>query len=137
VEHYKEQIIPVVEAMGFKLVELQTQHVKNGLKFILFVYRPAGVALEDCAEISRALSGRLQGMMKEGVEALLEVSSPGVGRVFKSRSEYAVFKGQRVQLNLHGGSVARGVLDDVNEEGIFIDGHLYKYEDVAKGKLIE
>jgi ribosome maturation factor RimP len=67
---------PVVAGMGYELVDLQASN--GGRLLRLFIDKPGGIGLEDCAAVSRQLSRVLE---VEGVDYdRLEVSSPGLDR---------------------------------------------------------
>src|SRR5438270_11242904 len=67
-------IEPVVAGMGYELVELQSAN--GGRMLRLFIDKPGGIDVEDCAAVSRQLSRVFE---VEGIEYdRLEVSSPGL-----------------------------------------------------------
>ncbi|MCL2520919.1 MAG: hypothetical protein FWE37_07995 [Spirochaetaceae bacterium] len=132
---YLAVVTPIIEGLGFKVVELSHSPVKGGLKFMLYIYKQNGVSLDDCAKVSLACAARLQALMPAGGEALLEVSSPGLNRVFKDVHEYAIFKGKEVQLNLKTGETALGIIGESNEVGVYVNANLYEYAAIAKAKL--
>ena len=132
---YLAEVKPIVEGLGFKLVELAWTPIKGGLKFTLYIYNSNGVSLDDCVKVSTALDARLQALMPKGNEALLEVSSPGLSRVFKDVHEYEIFAGQQVQLNLKNGETAMGAIGESNEVGVYVGDNFYEYQQIAKAKL--
>lgn len=91
-------VAPVVVGQGFELVEAAWE--KEGGRQYLRVYvdRPEGVNLDDCATISRALDEPLEAMTL--AEYCLEVSSPGAERSLKTDADYTRFQGRLVQLRL-------------------------------------
>jgi ribosome maturation factor RimP len=109
---------PIVSGMGFSLVELRHNRSKNQNHVTLVVYRPDGVGVNECAAISKNLYPRLE--LIEGLENLqLQVSSPGLDRVLKSRREYSIFRGRNLKLMLHGETEwIRGKLECVEDEEI-------------------
>jgi ribosome maturation factor RimP len=70
----RENVIePVVTGMGYELVDLQSSN--GGRLLRLFIDKPGGIGVEDCAAVSRQLSRVFE---VEGVDYdRLEVSSPG------------------------------------------------------------
>jgi ribosome maturation factor RimP len=125
----------VVEAMGYQLVEEQLQRIKGGLKYTLFIYKESGIGSEDCDKVIKALQARLESL-NPSLETLLEVSSPGISRVFKSNHEYGIFKGKQVQLNLDNGQVVKGFIEDNDDKGVTIDKKFYGYNAIKKTKLL-
>ena len=75
----REQLEPVVAALGYDLEELSAQRAGSRRLLRLVVDRDGGITLDDVAEVSRAVSGALDedGVMGEAAYDL-EVTSPGV-----------------------------------------------------------
>src|SRR5512138_3832653 len=87
---------PVVAGMGYELVDLQAGN--GGRMLRLFIDKPGGIGVEDCAAVSRQLSRVLE---VEGVDyERLEVSSPGLDRPLRKESDFARFVGQKAQLRM-------------------------------------
>ena len=107
---------PVVTGMGYELVDLQVS--SGGQLLRLFIDKPGGVGLEDCAAVSRQLSRVLE---VEGVDYdRLEVSSPGLDRPLRKASDFERFAGQKAEVRMRtpgeGGrkkyvGVLRGAVD--------------------------
>lgn len=87
---------PVVNGMGYELVDVQAS--SGGRLLRLFIDRPGGVGLEDCAAVSRQLSRVLE---VEGIDyERLEVSSPGLDRPLRKGSDFARFAGRRAEVRM-------------------------------------
>lgn len=87
---------PVVAGMGYELVELQAAN--GGRMLRLFIDKPGGIDVEDCAAVSRQLSRVLE---VEGVDYdRLEVSSPGLDRPLRKASDFARFAGQKADVRM-------------------------------------
>ena len=87
---------PVVAGMGYELLDAQASN--GGRLLRLFIDKPGGVTLDDCAAVSRQLSRVLE---VEGVDyERLEVSSPGLDRPLRKESDFARFTGQRAELRM-------------------------------------
>lgn len=77
--------------LGFELVDVE--RVPRG-RIRVFIDKPAGVTIDDCAMVSQHLS-RL--FVVENIQyEHLEVSSPGLDRVLKTEADFLRFVGQRV-----------------------------------------
>ena len=82
--------------MGYELVDVQASN--GGRLLRLFIDKPGGVTLEDCAAISRHLTRVLA---VEGIDyERLEVSSPGLDRPLRKASDYVRFAGQRAEIRM-------------------------------------
>ena len=137
----EELISPVVAGMGYELVDLQVSN-RGGL-LRLFIDKPGGIGLEDCAAVSRQLSRVLE---VEGVEYdRLEVSSPGLDRPLRKASDFARFAGHRADVRMRtpdssGRRRFVGVLRgaEAGRLSIELDGHTIGLDlaDVERAKLV-
>ena len=82
--------------MGFECVDFQQSN--RGRLLRVFIDKPEGVTVDDCAEVSRQLTRVLA---VEGAEYdRLEVSSPGLDRPLRKPSDFRRFAGQRVEVRM-------------------------------------
>ncbi len=87
---------PVVAGMGFELVDAQASN--GGRLLRLFIDKPGGVGLEDCAAVSRQLMRVLE---VEGIDyERLEVSSPGLDRPLRKAGDFARFSGHKAEVRM-------------------------------------
>ena len=87
---------PVVAGMGYELVELQAAN--GGRMLRLFIDKPGGIDVEDCAAVSRQLSRVFE---VEGIEyERLEVSSPGLDRPLRKAGDFARFVGHKADVRM-------------------------------------
>src|SRR5436305_11211340 len=87
---------PVVTGMGYELVELQAAN--GGRMLRLFIDKPGGIDVEDCAAVSRQLSRVFE---VEGIEYdRLEVSSPGLDRPLRKAGDFARFAGHKADVRM-------------------------------------
>jgi ribosome maturation factor RimP len=87
---------PAVAGMGFELVDVQASN--GGRLLRLFIDKPGGVTLDDCAAASRHLTRVLA---VEGIDyERLEVSSPGLDRPLRKEGDFARFAGQKAEVRM-------------------------------------
>jgi ribosome maturation factor RimP len=87
---------PAVTGMGYELVDVQASN--GGRLLRLFIDKPGGVTLDDCAAISRHLTRVLA---VEGIDyERLEVSSPGLDRPLRKERDFARFAGQKAEVRM-------------------------------------
>jgi ribosome maturation factor RimP len=92
----EKAVEPVVNGMGYELVDVQASN--GGRLLRLFIDKPGGVGLEDCAAVSRQLSRVLE---VEGIDyERLEVSSPGLDRPLRKGSDFARFAGRKAEVRM-------------------------------------
>jgi len=118
-------IEPIVIEKGYELYHIE--FVKEGGENYLRVYidKEAGITLEDCEKVSRAVSDMLdmEDPISEGY--YLEVSSPGIFRTLYNDKHYAKYVNSDilVKLNalLEGKRQLEGKLLNFNEDEITIE----------------
>ena len=112
---------PVVEDMGFELVDLQLRSESGRWVLRLLVDRPGGITLDECARVSREVSPHLEVADLLHARYVLEVSSPGIKRPLKRAEEFVRFAGQRVEVvttePLDGQKTFRGTNLGLDEGG--------------------
>ena len=91
-----EVLESTVHGMGYELVD--TQVSRRGRLVRVFLDKPGGVSVDDCAGVSRQLSRVLA---VEGIDYdRLEVSSPGLDRPLRGERDFARFAGQRADVRM-------------------------------------
>jgi ribosome maturation factor RimP len=84
-----------VTGLGYEFVDLE--RAGRGLLRV-FIDRPEGIGVEDCALVSNQLTRLFE---VEGVDFdRLEVSSPGLDRSLKKVEDFVRFQGREVKLRL-------------------------------------
>jgi ribosome maturation factor RimP len=91
---------PVVEKMGYELVELEFAQSKGGGSLRIYIDKPAGITVDDCAAVSHSVSQELEQKSPIKNRYTLEVSSPGFDRVLRKRAHFERFLGRAVQVEL-------------------------------------
>ncbi|ANA40419.1 MULTISPECIES: ribosome maturation factor RimP [Geobacter] len=83
---------------GLELVEAEYKREGRQMVLRLFIDKPEGVTLDDCAAVSRELSEILdvEDVIRE--HYMLEVSSPGLNRPLKKEADYERYAGRLVKV---------------------------------------
>lgn len=121
-ETVTEIVQPIVESNQFELVDIE--FIKEGKNWFLRVYidKPEGIDLEDCALISEKISEKMDKMDPDPIPQayFLEVSSPGAERPLKKEEDYINAVGEYIHLSLYepvdGEKIYEGTLKEVNDE---------------------
>lgn len=89
---------PITLSLGMELVEVE--YKREGRKMVLRLYidKPGGVSLDDCADVSREIAAVLDVDDVIPARYTLEVSSPGLNRPLKTRSHYEAYAGRLVKI---------------------------------------
>jgi ribosome maturation factor RimP len=132
---------PVVAGMGYELVDVQASN--SGRLLRLFIDKPGGVGLEDCAAVSRQLSRVFE---VEGIDyERLEVSSPGLDRPLRKAGDFARFAGRKADVRMRTPDASGrrrfvGVLrgTDAGRVEIELDGQTVALalDDVERARLV-
>ena len=120
-----EIVRPTVEAMGFDLVRVRLMGTRRPTLQIM-AERPDGrMEVEDCAELSRALSAVLDVEDPIASEYTLEVSSPGIDRPLTRPEDFERWAGFVAKLEtdapIDGRKRWKGVLSGREDEDILIE----------------
>jgi ribosome maturation factor RimP len=129
-----------LSGLGYELVDLEIS--AKGKVLRLYIDKPEGITVEDCATVSNHLTKLLA---VENVDYdRFEVSSPGLDRPLKKESDFRRFAGEKVQLKLRvaigGKRNYTGVLRDI-KDGVLqldVDGNVFALalENLEKARLV-
>ena len=135
-----EQLIgPILEGQGIELVELALTGNDRRRMLRLFVDRPRGISIGECAGLSRSLADVLDTHDPIGGSYTLEVSSPGLTRPLKTSRDFKRALGKSVKVVCRDGSVLVGTLAEAVGSGLIVDvdgkASALSLDDVAKANL--
>lgn len=102
VENRTEELLaPIAEENGVEIYDVE--YLKEGSDWYLKAYidKPEGVNIQDCENVSRALSDKLDEVDFIDDAYILEVSSPGLGRTLKKDKHLEKSLGEEVELRLY------------------------------------
>jgi ribosome maturation factor RimP len=91
---------PVVEGLGYELWDLEYAAGRGDGLVRVYIDATAGVTVDDCARVSRAVSARLDEEDPVPGHYTLEVSSPGFERTLRTAGQFARFVGENVYVEL-------------------------------------
>jgi len=135
-----------IEKTGYECVNIELTHEEGRSILRVIIDSPGGIGVEDCENVSRALSG-----IQEEIDPFfkgrhfLEVSSPGLERPLRKLEDFKRFQGSkaRVQLreNLDGQRNFKGQIHSVDGEKItFITeegvSFVFPFDSVRKANLV-
>lgn len=125
-EEYEQRtealLLPVMEEHHFELVDVE--FVKEAGTWYLRAYidKTGGITIDDCELVSRYLSDRLDEEDYIEESYILEVSSPGLGRLLKKEKDFVRSRGEPVEVRLFraldGQKEFEGILEDWNRDTV-------------------
>ncbi|MFN3839603.1 MAG: ribosome maturation factor RimP [Cyclobacteriaceae bacterium] len=93
---------------------------KNPKKVLVILDGDHGVTIDDCADMSRALSGALDQERLLDERYLLEVSTPGLDHPLKLKRQYYKNRNRKLRVKTRE-AVVEGVLAEVTDEAITLE----------------
>ena len=120
-----EIVTPVIEDMGFELVRIRLMGGKTPTLQIMAERPEGGIEVDECAEISIAVSTVLD-VEDPIIDAYtLEVSSPGIDRPLTRLKDFETYEGYEVRIEtsemIDGRKRFKGVLAGVEDDEILIN----------------
>jgi ribosome maturation factor RimP len=118
---------PVVEGLGYELLDIEWGSAGSRSLVRVYIDRGdgAGIGLEDCERVSRAISAVFDADDPIGHEYALEVSSPGFDRPLRTAAHFARFAGSEARIELaqplEGRRRFRGRLGPVEDGRVTIE----------------
>ena len=96
----KELLNPIIEEKGITLWDIEFK--KEGPSYVLRIYldKDGGIGINDCEEVSRALSAVLDEKDPIPQTYMLEVSSAGLDRIIKYDFHFEKCMGKNVDVKL-------------------------------------
>ncbi len=124
-EELRGLLEPAIERLGYELTDLELRFSGRLGVLRLFIDRPAGVGLDDCEKVSRAVSALLDVEDPLPGRYNLEVSSPGLDRKLTKPAHFQRFTGEilKVQMRfpIEGRRRFRGRLLSADDRNIVLE----------------
>jgi ribosome maturation factor RimP len=142
--HLEPILEPVVEAAGYRLVRLRLMGGKRKTLQVMAERADGTMNVDDCADLSRALSEFLESEDVVEGEFDLEVSSPGIDRPLTRLGDFARWSGHEAKLELStaidGRKRFRGMLLGLDGSDIVIETQgtrlTLPFRAIAEAKLV-
>ncbi len=141
---YYTECAPLVEGLGFKLVELKIIPSKTLIKIgvVIASENPnENIGVNDCAKVHRILLPRLEALL--GTEnTTMELTSPGIEHNLKNAAEFGVFTNYEVRIwDKTVSSWVNGIVLSSDDKSVTLktendESLTVLYENIAKAKFI-
>ncbi|MGM0453695.1 MAG: ribosome maturation factor RimP [Thermodesulfobacteriota bacterium] len=135
---------PLCRAESLELIHVEYQREPGGWVLRLFIGKPGGVTIDDCADVSHQLNDLLDIKLGADFPYTLEVSSPGPERPLSRFSDFDRFAGQTAKIRTRGdrggqknftgrllGVMGDSVLHTIDRETVAIP-----YTEITKARLV-
>jgi len=96
-----ELATPLADELGFEVVDVE--YAPAGRRWVVRVFldRPGGITLADCARFSRRLGDLLEMNQTVPHAYVIEVSSPGIERRLRTGEHFRRYLGRRARVDAH------------------------------------
>lgn len=141
---YYSECAPLVEGLGYKLVDLKIIPGKTITKISAIVtpiQNDVNMGVNDCAKVHRALLPRLEALL--GTEdTTMELTSPGIEHNIKNAAEFSVFTGRDVRVwdktvtDWVGGKILSSDEKSVTLEKESGESFTVLFDNIAKAKFL-
>ena len=126
VDEVRVVVQPIVDEQNLELVDME--FLKEGKNWFLRIYidKPGGIDIEECALISEKVSEALDAIDPDPIPQayFLEVSSPGAERPLKTEVDMQNAIGKYVHLSFYqaidGEKFYEGTLKEVNDDSVVL-----------------
>ena len=110
---------------GFELVHVEMVTWNRQTIIRIYVDKPGGINLDECADISRQLGDLLDVQLPDMGSYRLEISSPGPHRPLKKKQDFQRFKGSQIKIEtrtaIQGRKKFTGILEQIQEDAVVIE----------------
>jgi ribosome maturation factor RimP len=117
--------LEAVEKRNFELVDLEFVNEAGIWYLRYYIDKDDGITLDDCQEVSKEISRKLDIIDPIPFSYSLEVSSPGVERPLKREKDFLRYLGSMVQIKtyepIENKKVFTGILKDYSDGVIIIE----------------
>lgn len=140
---YYRECAPLVEALGYFLVELNILNHKSGVRIYAVIAAKDSareIGVDDCSKVHHALLPRLEALLGTD-DTYMELTSPGMERNIKNAAEFVFFIGREVRVwdkNISdwvGGKITAADDKSVTLKKDDLEQTFY-FENIAKAKFI-
>ncbi|MDF1576824.1 MAG: ribosome maturation factor RimP [Desulfobulbales bacterium] len=133
-------IEPVLDDLGYELVEVQFNREQHGQILRIVIYRESGTGIDDCVRVSREVAHLLE--VEDLIDQAynLEVTSPGLDWRLRNERDFVRFRGKKVRIVLVDRPEALiGRIGEVDNGEVIIefngDRKLVPFASIKKAKL--
>ncbi|WP_339606991.1 ribosome maturation factor RimP [uncultured Roseivirga sp.] len=103
---------------SYFIVDVIVKGVSGKTKILVLLDSDSGFNIDDCADLSRAISNEMEAEAIMDDPYILEVSSPGLDHPLKLKRQYQKNVGRDLKLTLTDNTIVKGKLIEVCENTI-------------------
>lgn len=131
----------ILNEHGYALYDLEFVKKSNILSVLIERTDGENINIDDCVKVSEILNQYLDSHEFYDEAYTLDVSSPGIMRPLKTKNHYQQQIGNEIEINLYqkdpklNTKKVIGILEEVDEEEIVIDGNHFSFKQITKANV--
>ncbi len=131
----------ILNEHGYALYDLEFIKKSNILSVLIERTDGDNINIDDCVKVSEILNQYLDSHEFYDEAYTLDVSSPGIMRPLKTKNHYQQQIGNEIEINLYqkdpklNTKKVIGILEEVDEEEIVIDGNHFSFKQITKANV--
>lgn len=131
----------ILNEHGYALYDLEFVKKSNILSVLIERTDGENINIDDCVKVSEILNQYLDSHEFYNEAYTLDVSSPGIMRPLKTKNHYQQQIGNEIEINLYqkdpklNTKKVIGILEEVDEEEIVIDGNHFSFKQITKANV--
>lgn len=131
----------ILNEHGYALYDLEFVKKSNILSVLIERTDGENINIDDCVKVSEILNQYLDSHEFYNEAYTLDVSSPGIMRPLKTKNHYQQQIGNEIEINLYqkdpklNTKKVIGILEEVDEDEIVIDGNLFSFKQITKANV--
>lgn len=131
----------ILNEHGYALYDLEFIKKSNILSVLIERTDGENINIDDCVKVSEILNQYLDNHEFYDEAYTLDVSSPGIMRPLKTKNHYQQQIGNEIEINLYqkdpklNTKKVIGILEEVDEEEIVIDGNHFSFKQITKANV--
>lgn len=131
----------ILNEHGYALYDVEFIKKSNILSVLIERTDGQNINIDDCVKVSEILNQYLDSHEFYDDAYTLDVSSPGIMRPLKTKNHYQQQIGNEIEINLYqkdpklNTKKVIGILEEVDEEEIVIDGNHFSFKQITKANV--
>lgn len=121
-----DAVNPIITSLGYEIVEVEYVKKGNDMNLTIYIDTPRGVSLDDCEKVHYAVDPVLDEINPtDDKPYVLNISSPGLDRPFKTHRDFERNYGREVEVKLYaplkGKKIYEGILVSHSDNAVTIN----------------
>jgi len=138
-KNIEAEIAELLSGAGLQLLEFSLGRQKGNVKVKAVIYSPKGTGTDECTKAYRLILPRIQ-LATSNQNPDIEVASPGIDRLIKTKREWQAFVGNAVKvLEKDQTEWISGILKSADETSVVLENRsgrkTYEYTAIVKARL--